>query len=275
MTTTQATPASLDYTILDSGSSALEKTLTLVTGSTEAVLVDAGFTRSAGHRAVAAVLDSGKELTTVFIGAADPDFHFGAEVIQDAFPDAGFVAPADVIEHIDRSYEGKLAAWAHLGANLPTRKVELTPFEGDRIAVDDAVLEVRHAEVDPADRGWYLFDPASRTILGGILVFGGLHVWTADTAAPEQRAAWSAALDGLEALDPTLVVAGHRDPAFPADVRAIRHTRDYLAAFESAITASGTAEEAEKTLQARYPDAGLGVAAHLGTRVAKGEMSWG
>ncbi|WP_396599060.1 MBL fold metallo-hydrolase [Frigoribacterium sp. R86507] len=265
----------LDYTVLDSGDTALEKTLTLVTGDTEAVLVDAGFTRSAGHRAVAAILDSGKTLTTVFIGAGDPDFYFGAEVVQDAFPSARFVAPAAVIEHIEHSYEGKLEAWASLGENLPTRKVELTAFEGDHIAVDDATLEVRHADVDPADRGWYLFDADSRSLLGGILVFGGLHVWTADTATVQQRALWTAALDEFEALDPTLVVAGHRDPAFPADVTAIRHTRDYLAAFDAAVADHDTAEEAEKALQVQYPGAGLGVAAHLGTRVAKGEMTWG
>lgn len=265
----------LDYTVLDSGEKALEKTLTLVTGDTEVVLVDAGFTRSAGHRAVAAVLDSGKTLTTVFISAGDPDFYFGAEVVQDAFPDARFVAPAAVIEHIDHSYEGKLKAWASLGQNLPTRRVELTSVEGDAVTIDDATLQVRHADVDPSDRGWYLFDAESRTLLGGILVFGGLHVWTADTATLEQRAAWSAALDAFEALEPTLVVAGHRDPAFPADVKAIRHTRDYLAAFDAAIAASDTADEAEKMLQAKYPGAGLGVAAHLGTRVAKGEMTWG
>jgi len=153
--------------------------------------------------------------------------------------------------------------------------VEFTVFDGDVITIDDAVLEVRHADVDASDRGWYLFDPESRTLLGGILIFGGLHVWTADTATVEQRAAWTAALTTFEALEPTLVIAGHRDPAFPADVSAIRHTRDYLAAFESAITSSETADQAEKTLQATYPNAGLGVAAHLGTRVAKGEMTWG
>lgn len=265
----------LDYTVLDSGATALEKTVTLVTGDTEAVLVDAGFTRSAGHRAVAAILDSGKTLTTVFISAGDPDFYFGAEVVQDAFPNARFVAPAAVIEHIDHSYEGKLTAWANLGENLPTRKIELTAFEGDSIAIDDTTLEVRHTDVDPADRGWYLYDADSRTILGGILVFGGLHVWTADTKTVQQRARWTAALNEFEALDPTRVIAGHRDPAFPATVDAIRHTRDYLAAFDEAVASHATAAEAEQALQAQYPGAGLGVAAHLGTLVAKGEMSWG
>ena len=120
--------ANLTYTIIDAADTSLNKTSVLVTGETEALVVDAAFTRADGHRIVAAVLDSGKRLTTVVITAGDPDFYFGAEVIADAFPEAVFLAPTDVIEHIQHSYEGKLQAWAHLGPNLPTRLVDLTPL---------------------------------------------------------------------------------------------------------------------------------------------------
>src|SRR5579884_3753748 len=78
----------LTYTIIDGDFPVgnKNKTATLVTGEREALLVDAGFTRADGHRLAAAVLDSGKTLTTVIISHADPDFYFGAEVIADAFP---------------------------------------------------------------------------------------------------------------------------------------------------------------------------------------------
>ncbi|HWH25357.1 MAG TPA: MBL fold metallo-hydrolase [Pseudolysinimonas sp.] len=265
----------LTFTTLDTGSTTLEKTITLVTGETEAVLVDAGFTRADGHRAVAAVLDSGKRLTTVFISTGDPDFYFGAEVIADAFPDARIVAPADVIDHIAHSYEKKLGAWAHLGANLPTRLVDIEEFTGDSISIDDQTLQLFNAGVHQHDRGWYLFDPTTRTILGGVLVFAGTHVWTADTPTVESRAAWLTALDKLEALNPARVIAGHRLPDFADDVAALRHTRDYLRKFETIIADSATGADAEQALLAAYPGAGLPVAAHLGALVAKGEMTWG
>src|ERR671911_1754317 len=125
--------STLSFTVLDldfpAGSK--NKTATLVTGQNEALLVDAGFTRADGHRLAAAVLDSGKTLTTVFISHGDPDFYFGAEVLADAFPDATFVATLPVIDHIRHSYEGKLKAWAALGPNLPPRLVELTPLTGN------------------------------------------------------------------------------------------------------------------------------------------------
>ena len=42
-----------------------------------------------------------------------------------------------------------------------------------------------------------------------------------------------------------------------------------------AVESSADAAEAEASLLAAYPDAGLTIAAGLGTKVAKGEMTWG
>ena len=55
----------------------------------------------------------------------------------------------------------------------------------------------------------------------------------------------------------------------------ITHTRDYLRFFEQAVAESATAEDAKAKLLAAYPDAGLVIASDLGTKVAKGEMTWG
>ncbi len=149
----------LTYTVIDAADTSLNKTSVLVTGETEALVVDAAFTRADGHRIVAAVLDSGKQLTTVVVTAGDPDFYFGAEVIADAFPEATFLAPADVIEHIQHSYEGKLQAWAHLGPNLPTRLVDLTPLAASTLPVDGTTIEVHRGSDLLGDRAWYLFEP--------------------------------------------------------------------------------------------------------------------
>ncbi len=264
----------LTYTILDFADSSLNKTSVLVSDEHESVVIDAAFTRADGHRIVAAVLDSGTQLASVLITAGDPDFYFGAEVIADAFPEARFLAPPDVIEHIGHTYEGKLQAWAQLGSNLPTRLVDLEPFEGT-ISLGGRSLELRRASDDLADHAWYVYEHEQRVIVGGVLLFEGLHVWTADSATTELREARIKALDGLEALEPTFVVAGHRTTDAPTDLTAIHHTRDYLHFFETAVANAPDAAAAEQALLAQYPDAGLTVAARLGTKVAKGETTWG
>jgi glyoxylase-like metal-dependent hydrolase (beta-lactamase superfamily II) len=267
--------SNLSYTVIDSAPESLHKTSVLITGETEALVVDAAFTRADGHRIAAEVLDSGKTLTAVVITAGDPDFYFGAEVLQDAFPDAVFQAPADVIEHIKSSYEGKLQAWAHLGANLPTRLVEFAELTEKTLTVDGTPIQVRRGSDLLGDRAWYLFEEGSRSLVGGVLLFEGLHVWTADTSTPELRAEWIRVLDELQALDPTFVAAGHRVAGAPTDTTAISHTRDYLQRFEKIVADSADAAAAKEALLAEYPNAGLAIAADLGTKVAKGEMTWG
>jgi glyoxylase-like metal-dependent hydrolase (beta-lactamase superfamily II) len=267
--------STLSFTVLDldfpAGSK--NKTATLVTGQNEALLVDAGFTRADGHRLAAAVLDSGKTLTTVFISHGDPDFYFGAEVLADAFPDATFVATPLVIDHIRHSYEGKLKAWAALGPNLPTRLVEITPLTGD-LTLEGHRFELKGGPAGLPDRR-YLWQPEQRAILGGVLLFQQEHVWVADTPTPEDRSAWIDLLDEMAALDPQLVVPGHRLPGTPADASAITATRDYLLAFEEELGSAADGAALTAALVQRYPDNGMQIAAQIGAKVATGEMAWG
>ncbi|MDX2937913.1 MBL fold metallo-hydrolase [Streptomyces ipomoeae] len=249
------------------------KTATLVTGDSEALLVDAGFTRADGHRLAAEILDSGKQLTTVFISHGDPDFYFGAEAIADAFPDAKFLATPLVIEHIKHSYEGKLKAWAALGPNLPTRLVDLEPLTGD-LALEGHIFELKGGPAELSDRH-YLWQAEHRALLGGVLLFQQEHVWVADTATPASRAAWITLLDEMAALDPQLVVPGHRLPDTPADASAITATRDYLLAFEEELAQATDGAALTDALVKRYPDNGMLIAAQIGAKVAKGEMKWG
>jgi glyoxylase-like metal-dependent hydrolase (beta-lactamase superfamily II) len=249
------------------------KTATLVTGDSDALLVDAGFTRADGHRLAAEILDSGKKLTTVFISHGDPDFYFGAEVIADTFPEARFVATPLVIEHIHHSYEGKLKAWAAAGANLPTRLVDITPLTGD-ITLEGHRFELRGGPARLPDRH-YLWQAEHHAVLGGVLLFHNEHVWVADTPKAEQRAAWIALLDEMAALEPRLVVPGHRLPDAPADAGAVTGTREYLMAFEEELAKAADGAALTQALVARYPGHGMLIAAQIGAKVAKGEMSWG
>ena len=263
--------STLDFTVLDLDfpAGSRNKTATLVTGEHDALLVDAAFTRADGHRLVARILDSGKTLTTVFISHGDPDFYFGAEVLADAFPEVTFLATPHVIEHIQHSYDGKLKAWAALGANLPTRLVDIEPLTGE-LTLEDHRFELRGGP----DRH-YLWQADHRAILGGVLLFQHEHVWVADTAAPGQRGAWVALLDEMTALDPELVVPGHRLPDAPADASAITGTREYLVAFEEELAKAADGAALTDALVKRYPGHGMLIAAQIGAKVAKGEMSWG
>lgn len=259
---------------LDFPAGSPNKSAVLVTGPKEALLVDAGFTRADGHRLVAAVLDSGKELKKVFISHADPDFYFGLEVVVDAFPNAKVFATSIVIDHIRASFEGKLKAWAALGANLPTRLPEIEALDGSTLEVDGSVLELRGGSTELPDRG-YLWSAEHRAILGGVLLFQQEHVWTADTSTTQKRTAWISLLDEMSGLDPQLVIPGHRLPETATDASAINYTRTYLQRFENILAEAADAAATTAALVDAYPDSGMLIAAQIGPKVAKGEMTWG
>lgn len=268
--------STLDFKVidLDFPVGSKNKTATLITGEEEAFLIDAGFTRADGHRLVAEILDSGKTLTTVFVSHADPDYYWGAEVIADAFPDAAIVATPLVIEHIKDAYEGKLKAWEPVGVNRPTRLVELAPLTGD-ITFEGHVFQLKGGHPGLPDRH-YLWQAEHRAIVAGVLLFDNEHVWVADTGKPEDRAVWTELLDEMSALNPAFAVPGHRLPTTAAlDASPITYTRTYLAAFEDELGKASSGEALTNALVARYPESGMLIAAQLGAKVAKGEMTWG
>ncbi|WP_405011011.1 MBL fold metallo-hydrolase [Kitasatospora sp. NBC_01539] len=264
----------LDFAVVDLPESSMHKTAVLVTGAHGTMLVDTGFTRSDGRRLAEVVRAVGRPLGTVVVSHGDPDFYFGTEEVQNAFPDARFVAHPQVVAHIAETYPAKLAVWAHLGSELPTRPPRLQPLDGDVVTFEGHRFEVRGFE--PKLPGHhFLWEHRSRVMLGGVALFQGVHVWTADTPDPAQRAAWIDLLDAMEALEPALVVAGHRTAGAPTDTSAITWTRDYLKDFERELGKAPDAAAAQTAMLRLYPDAGLPVAVELGTKVAKGELVWG
>ena len=79
----------------------------------------------------------------------------------------------------------------------------------------------------------------------------------------------------MTALNPQLVVPGHRLPDTATDLSAITATRDYLLAFDEELDTAADGAALTAALVRRYPDHGMLIAAQIGAKVAKGEMTWG
>lgn len=246
----------------------------LVTGKTEAVVIDSGFSQADALRIAANVLDSGKKLTTILISNADPDFYFGATTLKQQFPQAKLVTTAAVREKIQAKMAAKLAFWSpKMGANTPATLLLPELLSNNQITVDGHIIEVRGTQGLLAHRP-YTYIPAIRTVLGNIAVFGQLHVWTADTQKAAERAAWLAQLDELAALKPQRVIPGHMLPGTAEDSSAIDYTRGYLQRFEQEAAKAANSAELIHAMQQAYPQAGLEIALNIGAKVKKGEMKW-
>lgn len=240
-------------------------TTTLVTGEKEAMLIDGHFTLADAHRAVAAVLDSGKTLTTVYVTHAHPDHYFGLNAIKDAFPKAKIVARADVVEEIKKGAKAKVDQWKPMyGANLTDAPVVPEVLKEDTLTLEGEKLQlVSQVQGDDAHNS-YVWIPSVKTLIGGDTLYNGVHVWTAETKAVNRKA-WLATLDKLEKLKPEVVISGHQTADAKNDASAIAFTRDYLKAFDAAVAGSKNAGEALEKVKAKYPNAQLEIIAKIGT----------
>lgn len=271
------THQSLVWKHLPAGEHGFFRAPVLVSGPTEAVLIDGGFTLSDGAAVVAAIEASGKRLTTIYVSQSDPDYYFSLGPIKAAFPDARVIAASATIAAINASVQKKLDTWCpQLKDNGPQTLADVVlpqAFDGDALTVDGERIEI--VGIDGLPNRRYLWVPALNAVFGGVLVFSGVHVWTADTASAPLRAAWVKALDAMAARQPAVVVAGHMVPDAPTSAAAIAYTRSYLLAFEEELAKTPTSAELIAAMTARYPDAGMAVALQIGAKVATGEMKWG
>lgn len=249
----------------------------LVSGARDAVLIDGGFTLPDGKALVDVIQSSGKKLTTIYISQSDPDYYFSLGPIKAAFPRARVIAASATVEAIQGSVEKKLATWGpQLKANGPQTLADIVMpevFDGSAIALEDQSIEIVNA--DGLANRRYLWVKSLDAIFGGVLVFSGVHVWTADTANAQARAAWVKTLDAMAARQPAVVIPGHMAPTAAIDASAIRYTRDYLVAFEEELAKAADSAALIAAMTKRYPTAGMGVALQIGAKVAKGEMKWG
>ncbi|MBC7857878.1 MAG: MBL fold metallo-hydrolase [Burkholderiaceae bacterium] len=246
----------------------------LVTGKQDAMLIDAQFTRADAHRFVAEVLASGKTLKSVYVSHGDPDYYFGLEVIKAEFPDVKVYASAPTIAWIKNTVQKKVAFWGpKMGTNAPHAPVVPEALPKDGLALEGQKLEVMGLDGELPGRS-FVWIPSIRAVVGGVNVFGGLHVWTADTQTKAERAAWVKTLDRIEALKPATVIPGHARDLGQSGVEAVRYTRAYLQRFETELDKAPDSAALIDSMKHLYPDAGLDIALSIGAKVNKGELKW-
>jgi glyoxylase-like metal-dependent hydrolase (beta-lactamase superfamily II) len=280
MTTTHASSdavTALTWTHFPAGETGFFRAPVLISGTTEAVLTDGGFTFPNGKDVAEAIKATGKTLTTIYISQSDPDYYFGLKPIIEAFPAARVIAASATLAAIKANVEKKIVAWApqlkEFGPKSMADIVLPTAFDDKTLTVDGQIIEIVDASGLASRR--YLFVPSLNAVVGGVMIFSGTHVWTADTATKELRAAWVANLDAIAARKPDVVVPGHMVPGVPTDLSAVEHTKTYLLAFEEELANAKDAAALKAAMEARFPGLGMGVALDIGSKVATGEMKWG
>lgn len=229
---------------------------TLISGASEAVLVDPLMTTAQSRVLARWVEASGKNLTTVYVTHGHGDHYLGLGCILERFPAARGVATPGVVEQISQQvssgilsvyYERRLPRQIPDGITIPyTLETDTIDLEGHPLVV----IEAGHSDMDATT---CLHVPDLDLVVAGDVAYNDvhLHLGEGDDSA---RPAWIEALDTIDALKPKFVIAGHKRPERADDPSIIEETRQYIRDFERAVATTSTAEELYREMLGWYPD---------------------
>src|ERR1041384_3480715 len=93
---------------------------TMISGEKDMLVIDPQFSLSEAHRLTAAILESKKNLATIYVTHPHPDHLFGLAVLHQAFPSAKIVALAATINGARTGWPARQKFWfATYGNNIP------------------------------------------------------------------------------------------------------------------------------------------------------------
>jgi glyoxylase-like metal-dependent hydrolase (beta-lactamase superfamily II) len=258
----------LEMKVFFNGHYGFNSTSTLIYGEKDAILVSATFLLSDAHRLAAGILDTGKNLTYILIPEFHPDHHFGAEVLQQAFPDAKVVATKSVAKDIVYSADDKMMLWGNLfGKGVPSRVYFPMPLTKDYLEIEGHKIEISDGwQADMANET-LVWIPSMRALIPTDMVFYKVFVWTAESDV-ERRKLWKADLEKLKKMEPAIVIPGHTlfDEFSTDPVATIDFMLDYLNDFDEILATAKTGDELVERVEKKYPLKGIFLALHWQAR---------
>jgi glyoxylase-like metal-dependent hydrolase (beta-lactamase superfamily II) len=135
---------------------------------------------------------------------------------------------------------------------VPTKLVPPEPWEHDTFTLEGHELRIIEQGRTDCPDSTSLHVPSIGLIVAGDVVYNQCRMYVGDTT-PESRKNWIAALDRLAALNPTMVVAGHKKPGAPDSPSTIQDTKRYLQDFDRLQKTATSDQELFDQMTELYP----------------------
>jgi len=227
---------------------------TLIYGERDAVLVDTFMTVEQCNGLADAVVASGKSLKATYVTHGHPDHFFGLKVLQDRFPNMQALATPQVVAKMKLEIAPeKLDSRRKQFPDLPDVISIADPLEGNEIDLEGNKLVVVGVGHTDTDNTTCLHVPSIGLVAAGDAVYNGIHPFLGESNR-QTRLEWIAALDKIDALKPSAVVAGHKIPSNDDSPRNVEETRQYIRDFIRLNDATKTARELYDKMLELYPD---------------------
>jgi len=266
---------SLATKVFFSDESGFEVASVIVTGKTDAVLIDAQWTLSNAHRVIAEILETGKHLKTIYITHAHPDHYFGLGTIAEAFPEARVIALPSEARIINKQFFGKIEHWEKvIGAiNVPRKTATIEPLTENYFELEGQRIEIIPKVMGDMKYNTVVWIPSIQTLYGSDVLFNQAHPFTCELTA-EERKQWIQDVERLETMGAEVIIPGHQKPGMPFDSSSYSFMKDYLLATEEAIAETKDEGCFYYAMVQRFPEANLFISNEMNAGVFKGGKNW-
>jgi len=240
---------------------------TLIYGVRDAVLVDAFMTVKQANALADWVVARAKNLTTIYITHGHGDHWFGVATLLDRFPHAKAVATPSAVKVMrqNASPEALEGIWkASFPGQIPDRLVIAEELEGHVVDLEGhqlVAVELGHTDTEYTT---CLNVPSIGLVVAGDAAYNDVHLYLAESNAQTRRE-WIAALDTIESLNPSAVVASHKRPENDDHPRIIEETRQYIRDFDRLVEMTTSAQDLFDKMLELYPNRST-LGGHSGVR---------
>jgi glyoxylase-like metal-dependent hydrolase (beta-lactamase superfamily II) len=207
-------------------------------GERDAMLVDTPTTAAQAVALADWVEKSGKNLRTICTKHGHGDHFFGNRTLLDRFPATKAVATPKVLAIMQKQVSPPIMAglWNKLfPGQIPDDIALPERLEGDVLHLEEhelLVVDVGHTDTDACT---CLYVPSIGVLIAGDLAYNDVHQYFAESLIHGERMEWISALDGVEALKPSVVIAGHKRECNSDGPNIIEETRQYIRDFDRLV----------------------------------------
>jgi glyoxylase-like metal-dependent hydrolase (beta-lactamase superfamily II) len=230
-------------------------TSTLIFGDDDAVLVDAMTTVAEADALADWIALHNRNLETIYITHAHFDHFYGLSILLDRFPAARAIATPNTVKAMQVSFTAQVERLARrlFPGQVPTKLVAPEPYEHDTFTLEGHEMRIIEQGQTDSLYSTSLYVPSIGLIVAGDVVYNQCRMYVGETT-PESRKNWIADLDRLAALNPTILVAGHKKPGAPDSPSAIQDTKRYLEDFDRVQKSATSDRDLFDQMTALYPD---------------------